>query len=60
MNTQSALLPTVTAEVVFQAKDLTKTYLNGEIEVHALAGVDLELLAGELVVLLGRRSTTPA
>ena len=53
MNTQSALLPTVTAEVVFQAKDLTKTYLNGEIEVHALAGVDLELLAGELVVLLG-------
>src|SRR5690242_15028992 len=41
------------AEVVFQAKGLTKTYRNGEIEVHALAGVDLDLYAGELVVLLG-------
>jgi putative ABC transport system ATP-binding protein len=41
------------AEVVFEAKGLTKTYRNGEIEVHALAGVDLDLFAGELVVLLG-------
>ena len=40
-------------EVVFEAKSLTKTYRNGEIEVHALAGVDLDLFAGELVVLLG-------
>ena len=41
------------AEVVFEARKLTKTYRNGEVEVHALAGVDLELYAGELVVLLG-------
>jgi putative ABC transport system ATP-binding protein len=41
------------ADVVFEAKDLTKTYRNGEVEVHALAGVDLQLFAGELVVLLG-------
>jgi putative ABC transport system ATP-binding protein len=41
------------AEVVFQAKGLTKTYRSGEIEVHALAGVDLVLFAGELIVLLG-------
>ncbi len=41
------------AEVVFEARNLTKTYRLGEIEVHALAGVDLELFAGELVVLLG-------
>jgi putative ABC transport system ATP-binding protein len=40
-------------EVVFQARGLTKTYRTGEIEVHALAGVDLDLYAGELVVLLG-------
>ena len=40
-------------EVVFQAKGLTKIYRTGEIEVHALAGVDLDLYAGELVVLLG-------
>jgi putative ABC transport system ATP-binding protein len=41
------------AEVVFEARNLTKTYRNGEVEVRALAGVDLELYAGELVVLLG-------
>ena len=41
------------AEVVFEARNLTKTYRSGEVEVHALAGVDLELYAGELVVLLG-------
>lgn len=41
------------ADVVFGARGLTKTYRNGEIEVHALAGVDLDLFAGELVVLLG-------
>jgi putative ABC transport system ATP-binding protein len=41
------------AEVIFEARNLTKTYRNGEVEVHALAGVDLELYAGELVVLLG-------
>jgi putative ABC transport system ATP-binding protein len=40
-------------EVVFEAKGLTKTYRNADIEVHALAGVDLDLFAGELVVLLG-------
>jgi putative ABC transport system ATP-binding protein len=40
-------------EVVFEAHGLTKVYRNGEIEVRALAGVDLALYAGELVVLLG-------
>jgi putative ABC transport system ATP-binding protein len=40
-------------DIVFQARGLTKSYRNGEIVVHALAGVDLELYAGELVVLLG-------
>jgi putative ABC transport system ATP-binding protein len=40
-------------EIVFEARGLTKTYRNGDIEVHALAGVDLDLYAGELVVLLG-------
>ena len=38
---------------VFRARGLTKVYGNGDAEVHALAGVDLELHAGELVVLLG-------
>jgi putative ABC transport system ATP-binding protein len=41
------------AEAVFVARGLTKTYRMGEAEVHALRGVDLEIAAGELIVLLG-------
>jgi putative ABC transport system ATP-binding protein len=40
-------------EVVFETRGLTKTYLMGEVEIHALQGVDLELYGGELVVMLG-------
>jgi putative ABC transport system ATP-binding protein len=42
-----------TREVTFRARDLTKVYVTGEVEVHALRGVDLELFESELVVLLG-------
>ncbi|WP_064713747.1 ABC transporter ATP-binding protein [Rhizobium bangladeshense] len=38
---------------VFTARSLTKTYVSGETEVHALRGVDLEITPGEVVVLLG-------
>ena len=40
-------------ETVFTAKALTKTYTSGEVEVPALRGLDLEIWAGEVVVLLG-------
>ncbi len=40
-------------ELVFQAHGLTKVYRMGEVEVPALRGIDLELYAGEMVVLLG-------
>ncbi len=40
-------------EPVFRARGLTKTYGAGTAEVRALAGVDLDLYAGELIVLLG-------
>lgn len=38
---------------VLSARELTKTYRMGEVDVHALRGVDLDLFEGELVVLLG-------
>jgi putative ABC transport system ATP-binding protein len=40
-------------ECVFNVRGLTKTYGEGDAAVHALSGVDLDLYAGELVVLLG-------
>lgn len=39
--------------VVFHTQNITKTYLMGEVRVHALRGIDLELYEGEFVVLLG-------
>ena len=39
--------------VIFHAAGLTKVYRMGEVEVHALRGVSLDLYRGEFVVLLG-------
>jgi len=41
------------ANAIFVAHGLTKIYRMGEVEVHALRGIDLTLNRGELVVLLG-------
>jgi putative ABC transport system ATP-binding protein len=41
------------AEPVFRARGVTKIYEMGEVRVHALRGIDLDLHAGELIVLLG-------
>ncbi len=43
----------VETQTVFSTRGLTKVYDMGEVQVHALRGVDLDLFAGELVVLLG-------
>jgi len=40
-------------EAVFVTRGLTKIYEMGEVTVQALRGIDLDLYAGELIVLLG-------
>src|SRR5690349_9894509 len=38
---------------VLRVEQLTKTYKMGQVEVHALQSVDLEMYQGEFVVILG-------
>ncbi len=46
-------LPSSVAPPVFATCDITKVYRMGEVSVHALRGVTMELYEGEFVVLLG-------
>jgi putative ABC transport system ATP-binding protein len=39
--------------IVFAVENLAKTYVMGEVEIQALRGIDIELYAGELAVMLG-------
>jgi putative ABC transport system ATP-binding protein len=41
------------ADIVFRARGLSKVYRMGEVEVHALREIDLEIRRGEFIVLLG-------
>jgi putative ABC transport system ATP-binding protein len=43
----------VVPETIFRTEGVTKAYKSGALEIYALAGVDLELFAGEFTVLLG-------
>ena len=45
--------PAAIAETVFHARDLSKVYRLGDVEVHALRALSLELYRGEFVVILG-------
>src|SRR5213082_3106071 len=49
----TATRPPSPRETVFEARGLTKVYHMGEVDVHALKGVDLDLSEEEFVVLLG-------
>jgi putative ABC transport system ATP-binding protein len=40
-------------ECVFRTRDVRKVYVTGEVEVHALRSIDLDVRAGELLVMLG-------
>jgi putative ABC transport system ATP-binding protein len=50
---EPSLAPAISRPPMYRVRGLTKTYGMGLAEVHALAGVDLDLFPGELVVLLG-------
>jgi len=43
----------VATDAVFHMHEITKVYRMGDVEVHALRGVTLDLLPGEFVVMLG-------
>lgn len=49
----SDMKPAESRTAAFIGQALRKTYITGETEVHALRGVDLEIYAGEVLVLLG-------
>ncbi len=51
--TESAAHNPLDAGVVFHVHGVTKVYQMGEVQVHALRGVDLDLYRGEFAVLLG-------
>jgi putative ABC transport system ATP-binding protein len=46
-------MSTAADSTVFRARGLSKVYRTGDVEVHALRGVDLDIGRGEFVVLLG-------
>jgi putative ABC transport system ATP-binding protein len=46
-------VPETTIETVFSAREITKVYHMGEVDVQALRGVSLELRESEFLVLLG-------
>src|SRR5690242_6275234 len=41
------------ADAVFRMRGISKTYRMGDVEIHALQSVDIDLFSGEFLVLLG-------
>ncbi len=48
-----AALETLAGDPILSVRGLTKVYETGDVKVHALRGVDLDIQPGELIVLLG-------
>src|SRR5579864_892604 len=53
MNSTTTNLPPNSSRAVFHMHAVSKIYTMGEVEVHALRAVELDLFAGEFVVFLG-------
>jgi len=53
MNAHDAATRDANGRPVFEVRDLTKVYTMGEVQVHALRGVTLDIDEGQLLVLLG-------
>lgn len=49
----SSLAPTPEGRAIYTLHGISKTYLMGEVQVHALKSTDLDLYAAEFIVLLG-------
>ena len=46
-------MPNNDKKVVIRVEDLKKVYRNGEVEVHALRGINLEICRGDFVAIMG-------
>ena len=46
-------MPDSTASVAVRLENVEKTYRTGEVDVHAVRGVSLEIARGEFVALMG-------
>ena len=50
---EGAVKTAASAEAIIQVRGLTKVYHVGDVEVHALRGVDLDIARGEFVAIVG-------
>ena len=53
MATAPPMPPTTAAKAMINVEDLHKTYVMGDMEVHALRGVSLKITQGEMVAIMG-------
>ena len=53
------ILFSVPTNAVIKLADIHKIYRTGEVDVHAVRGVSLDILPGEFVAIMGEKFLTP-